>query len=78
MGTSLAVQWLGLRASTAGDTGSTPGWGTKIPHAVRRSQNKTKKAQTKTKQKTKREVWVLGQHGKEDDVRNGGVKKRCR
>ena len=32
-GTSLVVQWLGLRASTAGDTGSIPGWGTKIPHA---------------------------------------------
>ena len=28
--TSLAIQWLD---STAGDTGSVPGWGTKIPHA---------------------------------------------
>ena len=28
---SLAVQWLGLRTSTAGGTGSIPGWGTKIP-----------------------------------------------
>ena len=29
-GTCLAVQWLRLCASTAGGTGSTPGWGTKI------------------------------------------------
>ena len=34
-GTSLAVQWLRPRASTAGGMGSIPGWGTKIPHAVR-------------------------------------------
>ena len=33
-GTSLAVQWLRLRASTAGAMGLTPGWGTKIPHAA--------------------------------------------
>ena len=45
-GISLVVQWLRLRASTAGGKGSIPGWGTKIPHAVQRSQkiknNKTK------------------------------------
>ena len=29
-GNSLAVQWLGLQAFTAEDTGSIPGWGTKI------------------------------------------------
>ena len=34
MGTSLAVQWLRLRASTAGGMGSISGWGTKIPHAT--------------------------------------------
>ena len=34
-GNSPAVQWLGLRASTAGHTGLIPGQGTKIPHAVR-------------------------------------------
>ena len=33
-GTSLVVQWLGLPASKAGDTGSMPDWGTKIPQAV--------------------------------------------
>ena len=42
-GTSLAVQWLRLRASTAGGTGSTPGRGTKIPHA-RRPKKKKKKS----------------------------------
>ena len=34
-GASLLVQRSGLRASTAGGTGSIPGRGTKIPHAVR-------------------------------------------
>ena len=43
IGNSLAVQWLGLRASTAGGMGSIPGWGTKIPQAPRHGQ--------KTKQK---------------------------
>ena len=33
-GTSLAVQWLRLQASTAGGTGSIPGRGTYIPHAT--------------------------------------------
>ena len=32
--TSLVVQWLRLCPSTAGGTGSIPGWGTKIPHAT--------------------------------------------
>ena len=36
--TSLEVQWLGLRASTAGDMGSIPGQGTKNPQAARHSQ----------------------------------------
>ena len=33
--TSLAVQWLRFHTSTAGDVGSTPGWETKIPHAIK-------------------------------------------
>ena len=33
-GTSLAVQWLRIHASTAEGAGSVPGWGTKIPHAT--------------------------------------------
>ena len=37
-GSSLAVQWLGLHASIAGGMGSIPGWGTKIPQALRHSQ----------------------------------------
>ena len=41
--TSLAVQWLRLCASTAGGTGSTSGWGTKIPHATQSGQKKKKK-----------------------------------
>ena len=34
----MVVQWLRLPASTAGGTGSIPGWGTKILHAARRGQ----------------------------------------
>ena len=37
------VQWLGFHASTAGDTGSIPGRGTKIPQAMWQGQKKTKK-----------------------------------
>ena len=39
-GGSLAVQCSRLCASTAGDTGSIPGWGTKISHATRDGQNR--------------------------------------
>ena len=42
-GNSLAVQWWGLRTSTAWGTGSIPGWGTKNPQATRRSQKEKKK-----------------------------------
>ena len=34
-GNLLVVQWLELCASTAGDMGSIPGQGTKIPYAIR-------------------------------------------
>ena len=37
------VQWLRLRASIAGDVGSIPGRGTKIPHATRRRQKRKEK-----------------------------------
>ena len=40
VGTSLAVQGLGLHASTAAGTGLIPGQGTKIPHAMRRGHKK--------------------------------------
>ena len=39
---SLAVQWLRLRASTAGGSGSIPGQGPKVPHAKGQSQKKKK------------------------------------
>ena len=42
-GTSLAVQWLRLCASTAGGMGSIPGWGTKIPHAAQYGQKEKRK-----------------------------------
>ena len=54
-GISLAVQWLGLHASTAGGTGSIPGQGTKILHASRRSQKKKK---GKKENIVKRQLWV--------------------
>ena len=41
-GTSLAVQWLRLRAPTAGGVGLIPDWGTKIPHAAQRRSQKNK------------------------------------
>ena len=31
---SLVIQWLRFCTSNAGDEGSIPGWGTKIPHAL--------------------------------------------
>ena len=34
LGTSLVVQWLGLRTSNEGGRGSIPGRGTRIPHAT--------------------------------------------
>ena len=37
-GNSLAIQWLRRHASTAGDTGSMPGQGTKILHVMQRGQ----------------------------------------
>ena len=48
-GTSLAVQWLRLRASTAGGLGSIPGWGAKILHAVHRGQKKKKERKKKVR-----------------------------
>ena len=40
MGTSLAVQWLRLYASTAESPGLSPGRGTKIPQAMNRGKKK--------------------------------------
>ena len=57
--TSLAVQWLRPRASTAGGAGSIPGWGTKIPHAKRCSQKK-KKNRERERDETKVSNRTLG------------------
>ena len=40
------VQWLRFCASNAGGAGSSPGRGTKIPHAVQHGQKKKKKKAT--------------------------------
>ena len=44
LGNSMAVQWLGLHASTAVGWGSILGQGTKIPQAKQRGQKKKKKS----------------------------------
>ena len=46
-GTSLADQWLGLRTSTVGATGSIPGQGTKILHVHSAAKKKKKKKKKK-------------------------------
>ena len=51
-GTSLAVQQLGLHASTAGGTGLIPGQGTKIAHAPRCGPKQTKTENKNKKQRT--------------------------
>ena len=48
-GTSLAVQWLGLRTAAARGRGSIPGLGTKIPHAAQHGQRKKKRKKRKEK-----------------------------
>ena len=40
LGNSLAVQWLGLHASTAGGTGSIPGRGNYMLHSERKRKEK--------------------------------------
>ena len=60
VGTSLAVQWLRLRASNAGGAGSIPGWGTEILHAVRCSQKKKRKEKEKIVNVTHSERRKLG------------------
>ena len=40
------VRWLGLYASTAGDTSSVSGWGMKIPQAMQHGQKKKKTKKT--------------------------------
>ena len=52
-GTSPAVQWLRLCASSAGDVGLIPGRGTNIPHAAKCSQKKKKNLKKLKKQTNK-------------------------
>ena len=44
------VQWLKLCVSNAGDMGSIPGWGTKIPHAAQGSQRERERKKKKDAQ----------------------------
>ena len=57
-GNSLAVQWLELHASTAGDTGLIPGWGTKILQAMRPPSLPPKKEPRNKGQAQGLGVWV--------------------
>ena len=41
-GTCRVAQWPGLHASSAGGSGSIPGWGTNIPHALQLGQKNPK------------------------------------
>ena len=50
MGTFLVVQWLAVRTSEARGTGSLPGQGTKIPHAMWYGQENEKKKKKKLKE----------------------------
>ena len=54
-GSSLGLQWLGLRTYSAGHTGSIPGRGTKIPQACGTAKEilKKKKAEEKFKKSLK-------------------------
>ena len=45
-GTSLVLQWLRLRVSNAGEVDSTPGQGSKVPHAAWVTKNLKKKLTT--------------------------------
>lgn len=56
VGTSLEVQWLGLQAPTAGDTGLIPRQGSKNPQASRCGK----------KNKTKQAEYVLAQSGSQN------------
>ena len=49
LGISLAVQWLGLCASTAGGLGSIPGQGTEVPQVSVQGKKKKKEIKNKTK-----------------------------
>ena len=51
------VQWLRLHAANAGGAGSIPGWGTRIPHAVRHGQ--------RIKQQQQQQIYIYGTNWEE-------------
>ena len=61
MDTSLVVQWLRL---CAGDTGSIPGSGTKIPHASSPKKKKKLKEGNMTPKQGCKEMTLLGKGGR--------------
>ena len=67
-GTSLVVQWLRLCTPSAGDTGSIPGWGTKILYVV--GHKKKKKKERKKKQNPLQNVSLLGNRYMGADIIN--------
>ena len=76
LGTSLAVQRLRLRASTAGGVGLIPGRGAKIPHATRHSQKKKKEMDWMVKLKNSLRKMRKGQENWSRDVKKnrGGTR----
>ena len=62
-GTSLAVQWLGLHASTAGGSGSITGWGTDPPGCA---------AQPKKKKNKHKEIHEQTHHTKNAESQRQG------
>ena len=56
---SLVIQWFRLHSSTVGSVGSSPGWGTKTPHATRYGPPK-KKIQIVTFHRLGTVDWPLG------------------
>ena len=56
--TFLAVQWLTLWVSTAGNVGSIPGQGTKIPQGERCGQKRRKKIERKWKWTYLKKNWI--------------------
>ena len=60
-GTSLEVQWLRLRASTARAVGSIPAGGTKIPRATRHSQKKKITRRSERSALKRKKIYAEGQ-----------------
>ena len=62
------IHWLGLHASTSKDLGSIPGWGIKIPQALRFSQKLKKKKKKKLNKK------ISSSAKAKEDIGGGGLK----